>query len=327
MKVLVVGCGSIGERHIRNLKALGTQEIIGCDTDLKRLKVVKKRHQISVSNKLEDALQNQPNAMLVCTPPYLHIPIALKGVKNNTHLFIEKPISHNLNGVDRLICEAESRDLVIMVGYNLRFHPGLRMVKKMLNQGRIGRILSARAEVGQYLPDWRPWQNYRQSYTAKKEMGGGIILDASHELDYLCWLLGEVEEVFCMADKLSHLKVDTEDTAEIILKFKDNIMAEVHLDFVQQGYARSCKIIGEKGTIVWDIPEKIVKVYLAQTNSWKLYKIQSNLNEMYLEEMKHFIKCVNLGQKPLIDGTDGKKTLEVALAAKQSACLKRIISL
>lgn len=327
MKILVVGCGSIGERHIRNLKLISAGEIIACDIDKERLFTMRKKYKVNVYTKLEKALENDIDAVIVSTPPSTHVPIALKAVEKNAHVFIEKPLSHTLQGVDKLIRKSKSKNLTLLVGYNFRFHPGLLRVKKMLVRGDIGKVLSARAEFGQYLPDWRPWQDYRQSYTSIKELGGGIILDGSHELDYLRWLLGEVKKVSCFADKLSHLQVDTEDTAEILLQFKTGAIASVHLDFVRQGYTRNCEIIGEDGNIIWSYEESVVRFYSTKSRKWRVFPIKAEPNEMYIKEMKHFLRCVLRRDNPLMDGQDAVKTLKLALAAKKSAEIGKVINL
>jgi predicted dehydrogenase len=302
-------------------------KVMGCEPDSARRKLIGQKHGIKVYQNLQESFAQKPDAVLVCTPPYSHIPVALEAINQGANVFIEKPISHTLKGIDELLKRAKQQKLIVSVGYNLRFHPGLIMIKEMLEEGKIGRILSLRAEVGQYLPDWRPWQDYQQSYTAKKAMGGGIILDASHEIDYVRWLAGEVKSVFCAAGKLSDLRVETEDTAEIIMNFRNNLIAEVHLDFIQRGYARSCKIIGEKGNIIWDYPEKCVKTYLARVNRWETYNVKAEPNDMYLDEIKHFIRNIRLKKNPLVDGIEGVKTLKVALAAKKSAKIGRVVSL
>lgn len=320
MKILVIGYGSIGERHIRNLKSLSAGEITACGhVNMKRLSMIGQKYGIQTYPNLKHALNYDFDAALVCTPTSTHIPIAFKVLKHGTHLFIEKPISHTLKGVDELIEQARKRRLVFYAGYHLRFHAGLRLVKKMLTRGEIGKVLSARAEFGQYLPDWRPWQDYRRIYYGRRRMGGGIILEASHELDYLRWLLGEVEEVSCFAGKLSHLEVDTEDNAEITLKFRSRAIAGVHLDFTRRDFSRNCEIRGEEGSIIWSYPDRFVKIYSARSKRWRAFNVGGERNEMYVREMKHFLKCVQRKEKPLVDGIDGKKALEIALAAKKSA--------
>lgn len=325
MKCFVIGCGSIGERHIRNLKTLSVSDIIAYDVDLKRLNFIKQKYKITTSSTIDNGFKQNPDIALVCTPPVSHISIAKMAIDNNIHVFIEKPISNTLEGVNELLKKAKKKDLTVFVGYNFRFQKGIQLTKKLIENGKIGRILSARAEFGQYLPDWRSWQDYTKSYTAKKELGGGIILDGSHEIDYMRWFVGDVDKVFCFADKVSNLKVETEDIAEILIRFKKKILGEIHLDFIRHGYSRNCEIIGEDGVITWDFLTNTVKVYESSEKKWDIKKLSGKTNDMYIEELKYFLNVIKTGKKPLIDGEEGKKTLEVALAAKKSAESKKVV--
>jgi len=327
MKILVIGCGSIGERHIKNLKSLSAGTIIAYDINQDQLQGIKEKYSLDVFNDLDAALDQNPDVVIVCTPPVFHMPMAIKAVNHGAHVFIEKPISHTIKDVDDFLNAAKKKKRMVFVGYNLRFQKGIRLMKQLLEEGVIGKTLAIRAEFGQYLPDWRPSQDYTKNYTAHESMGGGIILDGSHEIDYVRWFSGEIKEVSCFADTLSTLNVDVEDTAEILMKTENGIMAEIHLDFIQRVYSRTCKIIGTGGTLIWDYPEKVVKLYSAGTKQWKVFPIQSDSNEMYLEEMKHFLDCVNGKSNLLIDGYTGKKVLEVVLAAKKSAKTGKAIKL
>lgn len=319
MNILIVGCGSIGERHIRNLIGISDHTIIAFDTSNERLDFIKERFNVVTCDNLEQCFNYGIDAVIVCTPPSTHIQIANQAIANGAHVFIEKPISDCLDDLDGLIKKAANNNKIISVGYCFRFCEGLKMVKNFIDSGKIGRILSINAEFGQYLPDWRPWQNYKQSYTAKKELGGGIILDGSHEIDYLYWLVGDVREVFCFADKISDLEVETEDTAETLLRFSNGAIGEIHLDFTQRAYSRNCKIIGEMGTLIWDFGEQTVRFYSANSKEWETYDVDADVNLMYIEEMMHFLECIDNSSIPLIDATKGKRVLEIALAAKESS--------
>lgn len=327
MKCLVIGCGSIGERHIKNLKNIKVGEILATDLDPKRLNLIKEKYGITVFSDMKNAFSKNPDVVFICTPPSSHIEIAYEAIKNNVHVFIEKPISNTLKGVDELIETAKKKNLLVFVGYNFRFHKGIQFVKKMIDEGKIGKILSARAEFGQYLPDWRPWQDYTKSYTAKKDLGGGVILDGSHEIDYMRWFLGDAEYIHCFADKISDLDVETEDVAEILIKFKSGAVCEIHLDFIRPGYSRSCEIIGEKGVIIWNFSEKIVKIYESEKQNWEVVETPVDVNDMYIDEIKHVLNTIQTGKKPLTNGYDGKKTLQLALAAKESAISHKLVKL
>jgi len=327
--ILVVGCGSIGKRHIHNLKALNAGEIIAYDLTPQRRREVEQEYGVKTYDSLEEALTPRPEVALICTPTSLHISAALSAAEKGCHLFIEKPLSNSLDGVDELLEIVDQKGLLTLIGCNLRFHPGIALMKELLDKNSVGRVICARVQAGQYLPDWHPWEDYRHGYSANMSLGGGAILDGVHQIDYIRWFLGEVGQVFCFAGKFSSLEIDTEDMAEMLLRFKSGAIAEVHLDYIQRFYGHSCQIIGEEGTILWDINEKQVKLYSARTKEWSVFPEEANydINQMYVEEMKHFIQCLQREAKPMQDMKTGKKVLEIALAAKESAATGKIINL
>jgi predicted dehydrogenase len=320
MNLFVIGCGSIGERHIRNLTNMYHDfQIIATDTSTERLTLMKRKYHIKPCKTLEDGFKNEIDAAIVCTPPSSHIPIARMAIEKGAHVFIEKPLSNSLSNVEELLEKSRSANLIIFVGYCFRFHPGLRIMKEVLDSGDVGKVLLAQAEYGQYLPDWRPWQDYKQSYTAKKELGGGIILDGSHEIDYLRWLVGDITEVFSFAGKLSDLDVETEDAAGILLRFVKDAIGIIRLDFVRKDYSRSCELICQEGTIKWNFQDNLVKVF-NRDKGWKVHRnLIADTNDIYIAEMKHFIACTLGKEVPLINGEEGLKALRIALAAKESA--------
>jgi glutamate-1-semialdehyde aminotransferase/spore coat polysaccharide biosynthesis protein SpsF (cytidylyltransferase family)/predicted dehydrogenase len=319
-KTLVVGCGSIGRRHARNLNSLGLRNLGFCDSNQEALEQCREELKGEVFNDYADALQKfQPDVVLICTPPVYHVEQALAALRAAAHVFIEKPLSHESSGIQALIAEGRRTDRRVQVGYNMRFHPGLRIVKELIDSGKIGRVLWLHAEAGQYLPDWRPWQNYRESYSARSELGGGIILDGSHELDYICWLLGRPTEVICRAEHLSSLDVDVEDSAWIYLTFPDRRRVELHLDFVQRAYTRTCKVVAERGTAFWDFTAQEVRWFSAEQPGWQNIPYVFEVNDMYVAEMVHFLESIGSGTGPMIDLEQGRDVIRVVEAAKKSS--------
>src|SRR3989338_3505858 len=198
-KIIVVGCGSIGSRHLKNLCSLGVKKLIAVDLDKERLKSLEKIiKDLKTYTNLDSALEKETyiNAGFVCTPTSLHIPVATKLAKAKINLFIEKPLSHNLKGVDNLQKIVKRNKLITMMGMNYRFHPGLKLIKQIIDEGKIGKIYSIVAFGGHYLPDWHPKSDYRKEYAAQKKLGGGVLLTSIHGLDYLRWLAGEPKWVF-----------------------------------------------------------------------------------------------------------------------------------
>lgn len=305
MKVLVAGCGSIGQRHIRNLQNLG-QDVVAWDTDIPTREKVARELNIPIRNP-HDGIS--VDAVVIATPPDSHLHYMAWAIEQGYPMFVEKPLSWDLHGLELVLSQAKKQNLPILVGYNLRWHWGLQMVRQLLPS--LGKPISARAEFGQYLPNWHPTQDYRKGYTSKL----GIILDGSHEIDYMRWLMGEVSRVFCLAGHLSQLEVNCEDTAEILMEFESGAFGSIHLDFIQREYSRFLKIVCEDGIITWE-PEK-VGYYLH--GDWKEVSGEWGISETYVMEMKHFLSCIQGSSQPLSSGEDVLKTLKVAIAAKESA--------
>ncbi len=313
---------------MKNLHQLGIRKLAACDPERERLAPMVSELGVEPFSDFSSALAaRKPDAVFVCVPPVYHIGLALEAVKSGAHVFIEKPLSHQLDGIEELAREVERRQRIVQVGYNLRFHPGLRKLKELIDAGTLGRVMWAQVETGQYLPDWRPWQDYRQSYTARRDLGGGILLDGSHELDSITWLLGKPTEVMCMAGKLSALEVDVEDSASLLVRFANGAQADIHLDFVQRAYSRSCKLVGERGTALWDFTSREVKLFTAESKSWRSFPHSFEPNDMYIAEVESFFDCMATGGSPMVDLAQATDVLKLALAAKSSAERHRAESL
>jgi len=328
MKILIVGCGSIGRRHAKNLKELGA-EVIGTDTSSESRKWIEENLEIKTFDNLEVGLKDRPDAVFVCTPPSSHIKIAEKAIKTGAHVFIEKPISDSLAGIEELEKLAKTEGKVVQIGYNLRYIPGLAKIKEMIETEEYGKALSARVIFAQSLPYWRPEIDYTKGYTGKKEHGGGIILEASHELDYICWLLGTPIRLSCFARKVSSLKVNTEDTADIIVDFEGGPVANIHLDFIRQNYTRNCEIVCEKATIGWELGWKAstsdVKLWTFDPKNpekikcEKIFSAPWEVNEMYKEEVKAFIKSIKEKTEPSPGIRDARLALDLVFKSLESS--------
>ena len=215
------------------------------------------------------------------------------------------------------------------MGYNLRFHECIIKIRKLLKQKKIGRIISIQAENGSYLPDWHPYEDYRIGYAGKKKLGGGIILTQIHDIDYLFWLFGNPKYIFSTLGKFSDLDISVEDYCASIIKFKNKITAEIHLDFFQGPEYRGCKIKGTNGIISWNSIDNEIKFYNNNKKKWevilKLNKFERN--QMYIDEIKHFLKCVKNRKMTVNTLHDGIKTLNIALTMKKSAKNNRMVEL
>jgi predicted dehydrogenase len=331
VKALVVGLGSIGRRHARNLKAIDPSIGIcawrprSTDGDLGDLAPLVE----SVVRREEDALAWAPDVAVVATPASCHVPTATTLARHGVHLLVEKPLSHTLDGVDDLLELCERRSLVLMVGYSLRFARSLIAVREAVLAGRIGRVLSLRAEVGQFLPDWRPARNYRETVSAQRQLGGGAVLEMSHELDYARWLLGEVKAVRARVARLSDLDLDVEDAADVLLEFGSGALGNVHLDMLDRAPTRACRIVGTEGTLTWDGVDHRTRIFTAASGSWTdlFTGGPDERDKMYVAELEHFLACVAGRRTPAVTGHDGRRVLEIALAAKRSSASGQAVDL
>ncbi|MCH7929401.1 MAG: Gfo/Idh/MocA family oxidoreductase, partial [Proteobacteria bacterium] len=260
---------------------------------------------------LDAALEKRPELAIIASPAAFHLDTALPLAESGVHLLVEKPLSNGLDRVDRLIDICFSRHLTLMVGYNFRFYRPLRQLKAALNRGQIGRIVAYRAEVGMYLPDWRPTADYRASASARQALGGGVLLELSHELDYTRWLLGDVTDVFAHVQKASDLDIDVEDLAELQLSFAAGGVASIHLDMIQRVAFRNCRVIGTEGTLLWDGPSHRVAMYSAGNGEWVDLHPAAEIdrNQMYLSELQYFLDCVATREPAEPSGVAGRRVL------------------
>jgi predicted dehydrogenase len=319
MKILIAGLGSIGRRHFRNLLALGESNL-----------VLYRSHHSTLSDDelagfpvetgLAAALAHRPDAVIVSNPTAMHMQVAIPAAQAGCHLFLEKPISHTVEGIHELQETVQRGGGQVLTGFQFRFHPGLQTIKRLLAEEAIGRPCSARAHWGEYLPGWHPWEDYRQGYSARLDLGGGVVLTLCHPLDYLRWLLGEVAALWAFTGKLSDLELQVEDTAEIGLRFTGGAFGSLHLDYIQRPPAHWLEMVGTQGTLRWDNSSGAVQVYRSATDQWDTYPAPDGFarNDLFLAQMRHFLAVARGECAPLCSLDDGVQALKLALAVSES---------
>ena len=320
MKFLICGLGSIGRRHLRNLRALGQSDIILYRTHHATLPE-EELAGLPVFTSLDEALAQKPDAVIISNPTAAHMSVALPASAAGCALFIEKPVSHTLTGMHELRTNLSRSGKPVLVGYHFRFHPVLQQIKSLLASGELGEPLSLTAHWGEYLPDWHPWEDYRQSYAARADLGGGAVLTLSHPLDYLRWLAGEVDSVSAQMGKISPLELSVEDYAEINLGFRSGAAGHVHLNYFERPVAHWLEIITTDGFVRWVNASGSAEVYTVSTNSWQRVDPPAGFerNAMFLAEMAHFVRVCQGLEPSGCTLEDGIRALEIALAAHQSA--------
>jgi len=320
MRFLIAGLGSIGRRHLRNLVALGEKDIVLYRTYQGSLPD-DELAGFPVETRLDAALAQRPEAVIVANPTALHLEVAIPAARQGCHLLLEKPVAESMEGMNDLLEAVEAGGGKVLVGYQFRFNPGLLQAARLLSDGAIGRSLSFRAVYAEYLPGMHPWEDYRHSYSARRELGGGVILTLCHPLDYIRWLLGEIEGVWAFVGQLNQFDLTVEDTAEIGIRLANGVIGSIYLDFNRRPFSHKLEIIGTEGTICWNALQGDLQVYRAAGESWEVFpnRIGFERNELFLSEMRHFIDVIEGKTAPICSLADGVKTLQVALAAKSSA--------
>ncbi len=323
MKFLVIGGGSIGKRHIRNLLAIGTKssDITAVETREDRKKEIKETLKIeTVYTSLDEALKSKRyEAAIVCTPTYLHIPMGIQLAEHGVHILMEKPLSHNLEHIEEFKTAVNRNNIIVEIAYIFRYSPSIKKVKELLDSGVIGKVLSVRGEFSEYLPDWHPWEDYRTFFMAKKAQGGGSILDQSHIMDLIHYLIGGFKSVYAFNAKISNLEIEADDIAEMVVILKNGVPVSIHTDIFGRDHKKSLEIKGEKGNIFWDHYLNEVCHYDAEKKDTHVDRdFPSDFNLCYIDEIKRFISCCQGKKKPLADLQVGIETMELILAAEKS---------
>lgn len=319
LRLLVLGCGSIGERHIRCLTNLGEADVIACDNRPERLEAMKELY--GVADTALDYAQvdlSGVDAVMVCTPSDQHIGPATRAVEAGCHIFVEKPLAVSMEGVDALISLCRERERVFQMGYVMRHHPNLKEIKALLEIGKIGKVNMVQMKTGYFIGKFRP--EYGQLYWAHAATGGGVIWDASHGLDWIQWLIGPITHVAAMrAHFMLDIDPDVEDSAALIFRFGNGALGSVSLSNCQQNYKSGVELNGTLGSIEWSYESSEVRLYTEEDKSWRTHRAEYERDDFFMAQARNFVAACRGQERPAVTGMDGKRALMVALAAYQAA--------
>jgi predicted dehydrogenase len=323
-EILIVGLGSVGRRHLTNLRALGWPHIrlyrTGHSTlpdgDLAGL---------PVETDLADALARRPLAVIVSNPSALHVPVALEAAQAGAHLLIEKPLSDGAEGTLELESLIDRHELVGLMGFQFRFNPGLRQIRSWLRAGAIGAVVSVQAHWGESLPAMHAWEDYRAGYAARRELGGGVLMTLCHPFDYLRWLVGDLDDVSAIESKCDDLGLSVDTCVDVTARFATGASAHIHLNFVESPANHQLSVIGTEGTVVWNQRDSAARCYRHGSKRWETVSAPRGFerNWMFLDEMQHFLACLRGEARPLCTVADGRAALGVALAAREAIVARR----
>ncbi len=340
MKILIAGLGSIGRRHFRNLIALGEKDLVL----LRSRKATLPDDELAgyhVETELQDALtKHNPDAVVVANPTSLHLDVAIAAAQAGCHILLEKPVSHSLDRLDVLEQAAQKSGSRILVGFQFRYHPTLNKARELIQSNALGRLLTVHAHWGEYLPQWHPWEDYRQSYAARSDLGGGVIVTLTHPLDYLRYLMGDIESLWSFNGHISPLEVDVEDVAEIGLKFANGATGGVHVNYFQRPPVHRLEIAGTNGTLRWDNADGVLHLHQmpAPFGSYsdrppapvvETFAPPDGFerNQLFAAQTRHFLDVVRGESQPICTLEDGVMALRLALAAHESQETGRVVKL
>ena len=308
---LIVGLGSMGKRRIRNLNANEEKNIIGFDIRIDRRKEAEKKYNIQTIDDFKLLSQDDFDVLIISTSPEAHGDYIRFALNHKKHFFVEHPTSDD-GYVD--IFKHNHLDIVKAPSCTLLFYEPLKMVKKLLDEDAIGKILAFQYHMGQYLPDWHPWEDYKKAYAARSEMGGGVVLTMCHELNYLTFLFGKAIQCKALEFKKKTLNITAEEGINILLEHETGVHSNVHLNYVQKPDRRSLDIIGEKGSLYWEPGNN--EIIFDDGKNKEIYTFENNrmgtpYEQSFYNQMEHFVAMAQKKVKSKVPLTKGIEDLEL----------------
>jgi len=332
-KILIVGLGSMGKRRIRNLQKLGHTQLLGFDLREDRILETKKKYKITCFNNFENALDEQPSIMIIATPPHLHKEYAKKAIQQNIHVFLEVNLLRN--HVQSILKLSEKNSSIVCSSSTMKYHPVVKKLKILIDQKKIGKIYSIHHHVGHFLPNWHPWENYKDFFVSRKETGGAREL-VPVELIWLTYVFSDIRSIFANVNKISKLDVKIDDNYQTILEFKNNIFCTLNIDVFSIPSVKETKIIGERGTIICNFNKSQIKINTGL--GWKLIKLPNGkiasgykgitpAESLYEEEISDFLKTIKEKKQYSFSLKNELKILKIVETIEKSSKLGRKIVL
>lgn len=330
----MVGMGSIGQRHVRNLRTL-----LGSSVEISAYRVRKNNvvlnskletvpeadleeaYNLRLVDSLEAGLAEKPDVVFVTNPNHMHLETALAAAKAGCDLFIEKPVSHQEEGLSSLLQVVEEKGLKCVVGYQLRFHPGFQKLQSLLNEQAVGTLLSAEIQFGEFIPNWHPYEDFRGYHAARKDQGGGALLSQIHDLDCAIALFGSPRRLVAMGGSKSFLNLEVEDTVDIQMECERNgktFPVHIHQDYLQNPPNRFIRIVGDRGVVTWDYFQNKVTWVKAGGEKKEFTFAPWERNQMFMDELKNLLGVLQKKEVPVVSLQEACGSLRIALAAQKS---------
>lgn len=298
MKFLILGCGSIGTRHGLNLKKLGVSNFVLCDTNQRKLAQLGKKLQTNslfLDYKTATRTHHDIDAAIVCTPTSQHVNQAIYLAQKSINILMEKPLSHNSIGIDRLSKLVRKNRIIFMMGNSFIFDSGYSKIKSFLDKKLLGTVYYVNYTLEQFLPDWHPRIDYTKEYTARKDLGGGAFLTlGSHSFYLIEWLFGNIKKIHGKLQiNQSSLRIDVDDSFYFLGETKNGTIVQITNNFTSKIFNHKMIINCKNGTIEYQFLNNVLIIY--RNNRKKIYKLNRDNNERYLQEMKYFLNTIDQG--------------------------------
>lgn len=318
--ILVLGTGSAGQRHAKNLASLGCR--ISCmDPRADRLMEIRPEIDlVGVYTSMEDAFNSTEkiDGVAVTSPPVFHVEQSMAALERGLPVLMEKPVSADETSARRLEDMVRSSGIPLLLGYTYRWWPPLKNVKELLEQQAIGKLRHVKFVMSAHLADWHPWENYWDFFMASKALGGGALLDESHWIDLMFWFLGKPDQLMAKIDKISDLKIDTDDNVDMLVIYKDGLNVTMHLDLYGRPHEKYIRFVGEEGTLLWTVDPNRVAIGKEMTDTWESHEYQCERNDMFLGVDREFLEVLDGAAVKTCTIQDGVKVLKLIEAARQS---------
>ena len=324
--ICVVGYGSIGARHARNAAALGAN-VFFLRSKTEVVDAVKLPGEFDFVFDVKEAVARRPDLAVLALPTHLHVKAALPFAEAGISLLVEKPLSHTLTGLDRLEHMLSENRASCYVGYMMRFDPSILALKNVIMSGDLGPVHAAFIEWSTHLPGWHPWEEYRESYAGRSDMGGGVVLTCSHEIDLARFLFGECDLVFATGGRITSLGVDADDCVSVLLHHCAGTASQLHLTYAHRPNHRAIRVVGENRAAEWDFFRGCVEVIGSGDDRRQAGQRPADFNEIYIDELRSVLKAVR-SEEPensLISYQEGRRTLELCMAILQSVETRSIV--
>lgn len=315
----VIGLGNISTRHRANLKKLYPKAKVYAISASGRIPNETIKNTDKVLSSIDEIININPKFVIVASPATFHAEHAIPLIQAGIPVLIEKPVSASITDSIKILDAANLHKTPVSVGYCLRYLSSSQEIKRLLDNKVVGKIYNVFVEIGQFLPDWRPMKNYRDSVSANSNLGGGVLLELSHELDYIQWLFGELDLLSAILRSSKELNLEVEDLADILAKTSKGSVVSIHLDFLQKQAYRKCRILGSEGVLEWDLIKNQITLVDKEKNDLIFDASKADKNQMYLDMLLDFEKLINEKPNQSITLNEAHRTISFIDEIKKNA--------